>query len=209
MGMGIFTLLARLTKPVVVTCLLLPGTIVSELAYILGCLITGGEIRRSRIMPESKGGDGGQPVTEAQSRLGFFGPLVASTFAIVACGAAILAVNKYVDKGDVVHQFALKSDGLLPPKGSFDEKAPASGAAAVNYFWKLVHSQVDLLKRSTDVLGEPEVEGMEGAAVRVPQPVPGRAAFGGDAAGQADPGGGGADRRGHRHHRRCGINSAT
>ncbi len=154
MGMGIFTLLARLTKPVVVTCLLLPGTIVSELAYILGCLITGGEIRRSRIMPESKGGDGGQPVTEAQSRLGFFGPLVASTFAIVACGAAILAVNKYVDKGDVVHQFALKSDGLLPPKGSFDEKAPASGAAAVNYFWKLVHSQVDLLKRSTDVLGE-------------------------------------------------------
>jgi hypothetical protein len=153
MGMGVFTLLAKLTKPVVATCLLLPGTIVSELAYILGCLITGGEIRRSKIMPESKGSDGGQPTTEAQSKLGFFGPLVASMFAIVACGAAILAVNHYMGKS-VIDQFAMRSDGMLPPKGSFTEKAPSSTAAAVNYFWKLVHAQVDLLKRSTDVLGE-------------------------------------------------------
>jgi hypothetical protein len=153
LGMGVFALLAKLTKPVVVACLLLPGTIVSELAYIFGCLITGGEIRRSKIMPDSKASDGGQPTTEAQSKLGFFGPLIASTFAIVACGAAIVTVNHYMGKS-VVHQFAIQSDGMLPPKGSFNEKAPSTAAAAVNYFWKLVHSQVDLLKRSTDVLSE-------------------------------------------------------
>jgi hypothetical protein len=150
--MGVFALLAKLTKPVVVQCLLLPGSAVSELAYIVGCLITG-EVRRSRIMPDSKAGDGGQPATEAQSKMGFFGPLIASTFAIVACGAAILAVNHYMGKS-VIDQFSLKSDSLLPPKGSFNEKAPSSAAAAVNYFWKLVHSQVDLLKRFTDALGE-------------------------------------------------------
>lgn len=153
MGMGVYTLLAKLTKPVVVACLLLPGTIVSELAYILGCLITGGEIRRSKIMPDSKAGDGGQPTTEAQSKLGFFGPLIASTFAIVACGAAILAVNKYMGKDVVQNIASAQSDGLLPPKGNFNPKAPSTTTAAVNYFWKLVHSQVDLLKNFTDTVG--------------------------------------------------------
>ncbi len=154
MGMGVFTLLAKLTKPVIVACLLLPGTVVAELAYILGCLITGGEIRRSKIMPDSKASDGGQPTTEAQSKLGFFGPLIASTFAIVACGAAILAVNHYMGKDVVQNIASLKSDGLLPPKGNFNDKAPSTMTAAVNYFWKLVHSQVDLLKNFTDTVGQ-------------------------------------------------------
>ena len=48
-----------------------------------------------RIMPD-KGADGGQPTTESQSKLGFFSPLVASMFAIVACGAVILTLNHCV-----------------------------------------------------------------------------------------------------------------
>lgn len=160
LGMGVYVLLTRLAKPVVIAILLFPGTIVSEMAYILGCLLTGG-VRQSRVLPESKG-DGGQPVTEGQSKVGFFGPLLASTLAIIACGAAIVTVNHYLGKS-VIDQFAprdkadaviVKSDGLLPPKGSFDEKSPSTGAAAVNYFWQMLHSQVDLLKRSTDVMGE-------------------------------------------------------
>jgi hypothetical protein len=56
---------------------------------------------------------------------------------------------------DVVQNIAsAKSDGLLPPKGNFNEKAPSTMIAAVNYFWKLVHSQVDLLKNFTDTVGE-------------------------------------------------------
>jgi len=49
---------------------------------------------------------------------------------------------------------ALIQSSVNAPKGSFDEKAPSSAAAAVNYFWKLVHSQVDLLKNFTDTVGE-------------------------------------------------------
>ncbi len=148
-----------MTKPIVVTILLLPGTIVSELAYILGCLITGGEIRRARIMPD-KGADGGQPTTESQSKLGFFSPLVASMFAIVACGAVILTLNHCVGAGkNVIDHFSphdrtgavvLKSKGLLPPYGEVESQ---EGGGAVNHFWDLVHAQVGLLQHFTDKLG--------------------------------------------------------
>ena len=46
MAAGVYALLARLMSPAAVQWLLLPGTLVSEVAYMFGMLITGGEIRR-------------------------------------------------------------------------------------------------------------------------------------------------------------------
>jgi hypothetical protein len=59
---GVYKLLASLIKPAATAWLLLPGTIVSEMGYIFGCLITGGEIRRAKLIDagsKPKPGEGG------------------------------------------------------------------------------------------------------------------------------------------------------
>lgn len=158
MGMGVFTLLAKLTKPVVVNWLLLPGTIVSEMAYIFGCLITGGEIRRSKLMPDGGAkGDGGAPATEAQPKLKFVGPMMASMLAIVACGAAIMVSHNYLGK-TVIEKFVgadhQVQSVLLAPKGYHKRELPETASAAMNTFWDMLHDQVTMLKRTTNMLGE-------------------------------------------------------
>ncbi|MCD6303334.1 MAG: hypothetical protein J7M21_00035, partial [Planctomycetes bacterium] len=58
-------------------------------AYIFGCLITGGEVRRARLMPSGEGGRSAEPAAEAAPRWKVAGPIVAALLAIIACGAAI------------------------------------------------------------------------------------------------------------------------
>ena len=66
-GIGVYRLWTKLVKPAWVNWALLPGTVVSEMAYIFGCLITGGEIRRAKLMPDGggrKGNTDGEPATQ-------------------------------------------------------------------------------------------------------------------------------------------------
>lgn len=154
-GTGVYGLLSRLTKPVIVNWLLLPGTIVSEMAYIFGCLITGGEIRRSKIMP-GEGGDGGSPATDAQPKLKFLGPVVAATIATAACGLAILLSYSLLDK-PVISDFL--GDGKirpveLAPKAFPGKEAVDSVRGGWNVFWDVVGHQVYILKRMAETLGQ-------------------------------------------------------
>ena len=57
-AMGVYRLWAGIVKPGRVNWALLPGTVVAEMAYIFGSLITGGEIRRAKLMDAGKGGPG-------------------------------------------------------------------------------------------------------------------------------------------------------
>ncbi len=57
-GMGVYRLWTRLVKPTYVHWALLPGTIVSEMAFIFGCLITGGEVKRAKLIEGPGGGKG-------------------------------------------------------------------------------------------------------------------------------------------------------
>ena len=45
MGLGIYRIWRQMVPTAGISWALLPGTVVSEMAYILGCLIAGGEIR--------------------------------------------------------------------------------------------------------------------------------------------------------------------
>ena len=100
-AMGVYRLWAGLVRPRWVNWALLPGTIVAEMAYILGCLITGGEIRRAKLMDGGGGGGGrrggktdgssageAEPTTEAEPKFRILGPIVAAWLSLVACGAA-------------------------------------------------------------------------------------------------------------------------
>lgn len=150
-GRGVFLLLGKLIRPASASWILLPGTIVSEMAYIFGCLITGGEIRKAKLLPDGGGSkdSSGEPATEATQKLKTIGPIIASIIAILACGAAIVGVNQWL--GDpVMKQFLQDSrveDGFWVGS-ALPEKLPPDW----NAFWDDLHGQVRLMHRLFDTL---------------------------------------------------------
>ena len=149
-GAGTFRLWVALVKPAYVNWALLPGTVVSEMAYIFGCLITGGEIRRAKLIDSPKGPKGDGPAkaegggksasgTDASGGLKIVGPIVASLLAIVACAAAILAVGAYLGE---------------PVTRHFDAALPKDLPDTWSGFWTAVKDQVDLLRKTCEAWTE-------------------------------------------------------
>ena len=160
-AMGVYSLWTRLVPRVYVTWALLPGTIVSEMAYIFGCLITGGEIRRAKLMPGGEGKGGGSDVgTEANPRLRTIGPIVAAMICIVACAASILAAYRTLG-APVIWQFeyavkmpakpsAKDADYLAAPRNENRGNRialPAELPTTTEAFWDQMDMQVRLLRR--------------------------------------------------------------
>lgn len=143
-GIGVYRQWARLVKPSRVNWALLPGTAISEMAYIFGCLITGGEIRRAKLIPSREGEAGeGEPTAEAAAGLKFVGPIVASLLAIVACGGAILAAHALLGE-PLIEEFRVGA--ALP------QKLPTSWDG----LWAQVGMQVSLLRRMCETWGRAE-----------------------------------------------------
>ena len=141
MAMGVYRLWAGMVNPRWLGWALLPGTIVSEMAYIFGCLITGGEIQQARLMGPTgparrgKGAEAAaEPTTRARPRIPHLGPVIEAFAAIVACGAGILVVHALLG-GPVIDRFGIASDQL-------DKALPTSTEA----FWQQVNRQVHLLR---------------------------------------------------------------
>ncbi len=144
-GIGIYRLWSGLVRPAWLQWALLPGTVVSEMAYIFGCLITGGEIRRAKLMPEMKmkssvARKDGEPTTEASEGVKYVGPVVAALTAIVACAGAILIAHALLGE-PVIKQFAT-GDGLLRPAA-----LPKALPTSWDGLWEQVSAQVLLLRR--------------------------------------------------------------
>jgi hypothetical protein len=138
LGMGVYALWARLIKPAYLAWVLLPGTVVSEMAYIFGSLITGGEVR-SKLIPSGSGKEGAAGGgTQAKHSGKFLGPMVASLIAIAACGAAMLATHALLGKPvtGLVHQL--------------DDRLPTSWQG----FWEQGHSQLTAVQRMFESLAD-------------------------------------------------------
>jgi hypothetical protein len=148
-GIGVFRMWASLGKPVWVNWALLPGTLVSQMAYICGCLITGGEINNAKMVPGKGDSGGGQPQTSDSPRLKIIGPVTASLMAIVACGASILVVHNMLGK-PVIETFSGGGGWSFfstPAKSELPKDLPRSWDAG----WELVGEQVQLLKHTCEV----------------------------------------------------------
>jgi hypothetical protein len=146
-GVAVWRLWTGLVRPAWVNWVLLPGTIVSEMAYIFGCLITGGEIRRAKLLDLRGDKRGGEARTEAAGGLKVVGPLLASLLTIVACAAAILAVRRLLGSS-MIEAFTLKAalrGGALP------QELPASWDG----LWQHLHRQLTLLRRMCETLAAP------------------------------------------------------
>jgi len=150
MGVGIYRLWGKLVKPAWVNWALLPGTVVSEMAYIFGCLITGGEIRRAKLMPDAPTGQGaadGEPTTEATGGVKYVGPLVAALLSIAAAAAAILVVHALLGE-PVMTEFS--GGGGMLSTAALPKELPTSWDA----LWRQVGGQVHLLRRMCETWGE-------------------------------------------------------
>jgi len=146
MAMGVYRLWSGMLKPRWVNWALLPGTVVSEMAYIFGCLISGGEIRRAKLMeggqaPPSRrkaaaaANAEAEPTTEAAPRLRYLGPVIAAFVTLLACGAGILILHAVLGE-PVIGGFAAAADQLY-------RSLPAS----TGDFWQHVDRQLWLLRR--------------------------------------------------------------
>lgn len=157
---GIYKLLTGLIKPAATAWLLLPGTIVSEMGYIFGCLITGGEIRRAKLIEsggkpkagEGAGGSGGASKggagTDVAQKNRALGSLAGALMSIMACGAGIVVATQYLGQ-PVVQQYTQPVERSLAP-ARLPVELPNNG----DTFWKHVHNNVYLLQRMCTVVPE-------------------------------------------------------
>lgn len=145
MGVGVYRLWAKLIRGDWVNWALLPGTVVSEMAYIFGCLITGGEIRRARLMLHSRDsagrrtGSDGEPSAEATQKLKVLGPIIAALVAIVACIGAIIVVHSMLGE-PVIRKFILPN--LLAPMQELSKELPKNWDG----LWEQIGAQTQMLK---------------------------------------------------------------
>jgi len=144
-GVGTYRLWTSILRPSWVNWVLFPGTVVSEMAYIFGSLITGGEIRRARLMDKPESGRARKagadaPGAEATAGLKFFGPVLAAALAIAACAAAILIVEAVL--GDPVIGKFTQEPGSPLVTGLAQELPRTWGG-----FWDQLRGQLYLLQR--------------------------------------------------------------
>lgn len=145
-GIGVYRLWAQLVRPIWVNWALLPGTLVSELAYIFGCLITGGQIHHAHLLPQKRGsrnsGSEGEPVTRDEPRWKLIGPAVASLFAVLASLGALLCLHAFLES-PAIRQFVLTSGQWSPlSRQGLPRQLPDSWDG----LWAHLHFQLDLLR---------------------------------------------------------------
>ncbi len=147
-GVGIYRLWTKMVKPGWVHWALLPGTVVSEMAYIFGCLITGGEIRRAKLieMPGATGtGSKTEPTTDAAPGLKLIGPVLASLFAMIACIAAILLARRLLG-ASIIENFTAN-------RGLFTGGLPQRLPTTTDEFWGQLNGQIALLRQMCRTFG--------------------------------------------------------
>ena len=147
MGLGVHRLLVSLFPARYVAWVLLPGTLVSELAYVVGSLVTGGQVRRLSLFGSRSRGAGGETSAEASPhpKLGALGSVLAGMLALMACVGAL--VGLWVGLGEPV----LKDFYVHVNRVGLAE-LPRSLPDSWRGFWGLLGDQVGLLRRSTETI---------------------------------------------------------
>ncbi|MBI5725645.1 MAG: hypothetical protein HZA50_16925 [Planctomycetes bacterium] len=147
-GLGIYRLWSSLVGRTAVEWFILPGAIAGQTCYILGTLITGGDIKNARIIPGGPAA-GGSPAPAGRGGLNIFRCVLASTLCLAGCLVAIAAAYKLLNSQLVgAFIFHVGLDGVRMPM-QLPRELPASWGAC----WELLHRQIDMVRRMIDTLG--------------------------------------------------------
>ena len=145
-GIGVYRLWAQMVRPKWVSWALLPATLVSEMAYIFGCLVTGGEVRRAKLLSDAKRDGSGEPTSETKPRWKVLGPIIAALVAILACGAAIGLADRLLGE-PVMKQFDFARRLADPAEQS-------AGVSLWQGLWLRLDNQLSLLRGMCETLAE-------------------------------------------------------
>ena len=145
-GIGVYYIASRLIGPRGVSWLFLPGTVISEMAWILGSLLTGGEVRRTKLI-QSDGAGHHAEGAESTGGLKRIGPLVSAMFAVAACSAVVVLLDRWLGQS-VLKTFTLK--GIWVPQDTLPQSLPASWDG----FWTFLSAQPKLMRRLCETFGD-------------------------------------------------------
>ncbi len=95
---GIHRIWCALVPPKVVNSVLLPGTLVAAVGYVIGMLVTGGTVNDTTLIRDD---DSGEPQTDKnpKPRIPVIGPVVVAMLPMLACAAGVYYVNHYLGNG--------------------------------------------------------------------------------------------------------------
>jgi hypothetical protein len=134
---GVHEMWSGLVKRRVVNAVLLPGTVVAQIAHLLGVLLSGASVRNAKLMGDDEKGDPESDPPE-KTRLPVVGPILIGLLPLVACAVCLHLSAQYL--GDAVINRA--SDTLLP------KALPLTLAG----FFDLLHTSVDLVEGMLDAI---------------------------------------------------------
>ncbi len=145
MGIGVFTLAARLVGANTVRWLLLPGTLVAEMAAILGCLVTGGEVKRATLVGNKN--ESPEPTTETSSRWKHVTPIVSGILVLLACSGGILLTDHLMGES-VLKIFTI--EGIWDSRAVLPQELPSQW----DTYWTVAGDQLVLVRRMCETLGD-------------------------------------------------------
>lgn len=138
-ALGVHSLWSSMVQPKVVNSLLLPGTLVAQLGYILGLLLTGGTVNNTSLIKDD---DSGAPQTpaETESRLPVIGSIIVALLPLAGCAAAIYWVSRYFG---------------APVLASMAEPGPQrlELPTTLTLFFEIIRSSISLVQRLVNAIG--------------------------------------------------------
>ncbi|MBK9121029.1 MAG: hypothetical protein IPM18_15720 [Phycisphaerales bacterium] len=132
---GVHHLWSGLIKPRVVNSVLLPGTLVAQLGYVLGLLLSGNSVQNAKLMGDDERG-APEADTPEQPRLPIIGPILVGLLPLVACAGCLYLVAHFWGAG------VLGPRGPQDPLLSVTQTLPMSGPG----FWNLLRHSITLVE---------------------------------------------------------------
>ena len=113
-ALGVHQLWSSLIQPKVVNSVLLPGTLVAQLGYVLGLLITGGTVNNTSLIKDD---ESGEPQTggDGKPRLPIVGTIIIALLPMVGCAVAIYCASRYFGSEVLSGMAAISVDRLSLP----------------------------------------------------------------------------------------------
>lgn len=137
-ALGVHRLWSSMVQPKIVNSILLPGTLVAQLGYILGLLLTGGTVNNTALIKDD---DSGEPQTpdDAEPRLPVIGAIIVALLPLAGCAAAIYWVSGYF------------GDSVLT---SMEHVAPARLAlpTTLSVFFETARDAISLVQRLVEAV---------------------------------------------------------
>lgn len=142
---GVHHVWSGMIKPRVVNAILLPGTLVAQLGYVLGLLVTGNAVRNAMLMSDDERGEPRADAPERQ-KLPVLGSIVVGLLPILACAGCLCAAVTWW--GRVVFR------GL---SGGAEIMVPAELPRTLDGWWELLRTSVTLMQNMLNAVRESDL----------------------------------------------------